>query len=65
MAGSHDEYDRHVEDLYREARIEPPWTRVWQDGVDITDTVPPDEWPWPYNKNAPHPNRPRRKRGAG
>jgi hypothetical protein len=65
MAGSHDEYDRHVEDLYREAGIEPPWTRVWQDGVDITDTVPPDEWPWPYNKNSPHANRPRRKRGAG
>jgi hypothetical protein len=62
MAGSHDEYDDGAEKLYRANGVEPPWKRVWLDGVDITDTVPPEQWPWPFNKDAPHPVHPRRKR---
>lgn len=38
----------------REKRIggpgwEPGWSRVWRDGVDVTDTVDPAEWPYPWN----------------
>lgn len=48
-------YPRHDIDstnrLYREAGMEPPWTRVYRDGEDVTDTVPPEQWPWPWNPN--------------
>jgi hypothetical protein len=47
--GSHDIYDKSSEDEYRERYgQEPPWTRVYRDGVDVTDT--PELWPeWRTN----------------
>lgn len=40
--------------VYRNAGMEPPWERVYKDGRDVTDTLPPEEWPWPWNPS----NRP-------
>jgi len=34
---------------YIDHGMNPPWLRVWRDGVDITDAVPPEEWPWPWS----------------
>jgi len=28
---------------------EPAWSRVWKDGVDVTDS--PELWPYPWNPN--------------
>jgi len=45
------------ERAYRERGIEPPWTRVWDDGVDVTEQDP-STWPFPWNPA----KRPRRRR---
>ena len=45
------------ERAYRDRGIEPPWTRVWDDGVDVTDQ-PQSTWPFPWNPG----KRPRRHR---
>jgi hypothetical protein len=37
--------------LYRAAGMEPSWTRVWDDGVDVTHNDPAT-WPWPWNPHA-------------
>ena len=37
--------------IVRSHGIEPPWTGVYRGGVDITDTVPPEEWPYPWNRS--------------
>jgi hypothetical protein len=36
-------------DAYREKGVEPPWTRVWSRGRDVTDESP-ESWPWPWSK---------------
>lgn len=46
--------------LYREAGMEPPWTRVWDEGVDVTDQDP-STWPYPWN-DEDAPRRHRKKR---
>jgi len=40
---------------YRDAGMEPPWTRVYRAGVDVTDQ-PPETWPWPWNDEKPRPS---------
>jgi hypothetical protein len=35
--------------LYRDAGMEPPWTRVWREGRDVTDEDPVT-WPWPWSQ---------------
>jgi hypothetical protein len=65
MGGSHDrsdDDDGRVAEFYRAHGMQPGWLRVWRDGVDITDTVSSEEWPWPFNESAPHPPRPKRSR---
>ncbi|HEY8589583.1 MAG TPA: hypothetical protein VIL55_08525 [Naasia sp.] len=47
-------------EIEREQRIggpnwKPGWTRVWRDGVDVTDQ--PDLWPWPWNPDRRHDRR--------
>ena len=32
-----------AEEVYRRAGDEPPWTRIWNDGEDVTDD--PSRWP--------------------
>ena len=44
------------ERAYRDEGIEPPWTRVWDNGVDVTDQDP-STWPFPWNAG----KRPRRR----
>jgi len=34
---------------YLDAGMIPNAERVWRNGQDITDTVPPEQWPWPYS----------------
>ncbi|GAB3132069.1 hypothetical protein [Marisediminicola antarctica] len=46
-----------LERAYRERGIEPPWTRVWDDGADVTGQDP-STWPFPWNPA----KRPRRHR---
>ena len=48
---------RVFERVYRDAGVEPPWTRVYLDGVDVTDS--PELWPWPWAGT----RSPRAKRG--
>lgn len=36
--------------LYRREGMEPGWTRVWRDGVDVTDR--PELWPEWYTNPA-------------
>lgn len=45
------------ERAYRELGIEPPWTRVWDDGMDVTDQDP-STWPYRWNEA----KRPKRHR---
>jgi len=49
-------YPQSIEDrfaqAYRDAGMEPGWTRVWRDGVDVTDLVPESDYPWPWNPSA-------------
>ncbi len=40
-----------VMQMYRAAGMEPGWTRVWDDGIDVTDQDPAT-WPWPWNPDA-------------
>lgn len=30
--------------------LEPAWSRVWNNGQDVTDQ--PELWPWPWNRLA-------------
>jgi hypothetical protein len=41
-------HDPDLEDFYRAHGMEPPWTRVWSNGRDVTDEDP-STWPWPWN----------------
>ena len=38
-----------AESHHRNFQAPAPWRRVYRDGEDITETVPPDQWPWPWN----------------
>jgi hypothetical protein len=49
MAGTHERMTEVYAAVYRAGGMEPPWERVWRDGVDVTDE-PPETWPW--NPNA-------------
>lgn len=42
--------DTHAES-YRAAGMDPPWERVWRQGVDVTHEDP-ETWPWPYSMYA-------------
>lgn len=55
MSDARGNYPTHAVDweaVYREAGVEPPWTRVWRDGVNVTDRL--ESWPEPV--------KPKRKR---
>lgn len=41
--------ETELERWYHERGERAPHERVYWDGVDITDSVPPDEWPWPWS----------------
>lgn len=36
--------------VYREAGMEPPWERVYRDGVDVTEEDT-SAWTWPCNES--------------
>jgi hypothetical protein len=47
MTGNEGKHPNHKSnadaEIYRKAGVEPPWERVWRDGVDVTDQ--PELWP--------------------
>ena len=65
-SGSHSPFDPYdyewLDKMWRDAGQEPPWTRIFADGVDVTD----DPSRWPKWKTDPESlRRPRRKGRRG
>ena len=38
-----------MERQYHDRGQRVPWECVWREGVDITETVQPSEWDWPFD----------------